>query len=86
MIVLSQSGPCPAEKFAIVIGSSSSDEAKIGGITPEVLSLSGRCEASPSNIRLPDLPLRVLHEDAALRSLHEDDDGDDDDRHHQDRR
>jgi hypothetical protein len=28
----------------------SSDEAKIGGITPEVLSLSGRCEDWPSNI------------------------------------
>jgi hypothetical protein len=29
---------------AIVVGSSKSDEAKIGGMTPEVLSLSGRCD------------------------------------------
>ena len=36
-----------------MVGSSSSDEAKIGGMTPEVLSLSGRCEDWPSNIRLP---------------------------------
>ena len=40
-------------KFATVIGSSSSDEAKIGGMTPEVLSFSGRCELSPWNILLP---------------------------------
>jgi hypothetical protein len=33
----------PALKLATVVGSSSSDEAKIGGMTPEVLSLSGRC-------------------------------------------
>src|SRR5215470_12257520 len=37
----------------MVVGNSSSDEAKIGGITPEVLSLSGRCEDWPSNILLP---------------------------------
>ncbi len=36
-----------------MVGSSSSEEAKIGGITPEVLSLSGRCEDCPSNIWLP---------------------------------
>ena len=53
MIRLSHSGPCPALKFATVVGSSSSEEAKIGGITPEVLSLSGRCEDWPSNMRLP---------------------------------
>ena len=52
-MVVSQSGPWPAEKFATVIGSSSSEEAKIGGITPALLSLSGRCEASPWNMRLP---------------------------------
>src|SRR5205814_87987 len=40
-------------RLAIVEGSSSSEEAKIGGITPELLSLSGRCEASPPNILLP---------------------------------
>ena len=33
--------------------SKSSEEAKIGGITPEVLSFSGRCDVSPWNMRLP---------------------------------
>ena len=42
-----------AWKLAIVAGSSSSEEAKIGGITPEVFSLSGRNEVWPSYIRLP---------------------------------
>ena len=37
----------------MVAGSSSSDEPKITGMTPEVLSLSGRCEVSPWNILLP---------------------------------
>jgi len=41
------------EKFAMVIGSSRSEEAKIGEITPALLSLSGRCEESPWNMRLP---------------------------------
>ena len=35
-------GPAPALKFTSVVGSSSSDEAKIGGMTPAVLSFSGR--------------------------------------------
>ena len=30
-----------------------SDEAKIGGMTPEVLSFSGRCEDSPWKTRFP---------------------------------
>ena len=42
-----------AWKLASVAGSSSSEEAKIGGMTPEVLIFSGRCEASPPNMRLP---------------------------------
>ena len=37
----------------MVIGTSSSDEAKIGGMTPAVFSFSGRCELSPWNILLP---------------------------------
>src|SRR5665213_4541086 len=53
VMVVSQPGPEPALKLATVVGSSSSDDAKIGGITPEVLSLSGRCEDWPSNMRLP---------------------------------
>jgi len=34
----------PAEKLSAVIGSSSRELAKIGGMTPAVLSFSGRCE------------------------------------------
>ena len=51
--VTNHSGPCPALMLAIVPGNSSRDDAKIGGITPDVLSLSGRCEDCPSNMRLP---------------------------------
>jgi len=43
----------PCAKFATVVGSSSSEEAKIGGMTPAVLSLSGRKELCPSYILLP---------------------------------
>ncbi len=39
--------------WAAVIGNSSNDEAKIGGMTPDELSFKGRCDASPWNIRLP---------------------------------
>ena len=42
-----------AWKLAIVAGRSSSEEAKIGGMTPEVLSFSGRNEVCPSYMRLP---------------------------------
>ena len=49
----SHDGPWPAVNCAAVIGSSSSEEAKIGGMTPAELSFSGRCEESPWNIRLP---------------------------------
>src|SRR4029453_3033346 len=51
--VFSHSGPRPAEKLATVIGKSRRDEAKIGGITPALFSFSGKCEASPWNMRLP---------------------------------
>src|SRR5256714_15239251 len=53
VMVTNQSGPLPALKFATVAGSSSSDEAKIGGITPEGLSLSGRWGGCPPNILFP---------------------------------
>src|SRR3546814_3648305 len=51
--VFSHSGPLPADICATVIGISSSELAKIGGMTPETFSFSGRCELSPPNIRLP---------------------------------
>ena len=78
----SHSGPCPALKLATVVGSSSSDEAKIGGMTPEVLSLSGRCEDLPLEHAVADLPFGILDQQAALRALHEYDEGDHGDRHH----
>ena len=39
-------------KFAKVSGSSSSELAKIGGMTPEVLIFSGMWVESPPNTRL----------------------------------
>ena len=36
-----------------VVGSSSKDEAKIGGMTPAVLIFSGMNELSPPTMRLP---------------------------------
>ena len=52
-MVASHSGPPAPPKLAMVAGMSSSELAKIGGITPDTLSLSGRCELSPPNMRLP---------------------------------
>ena len=43
--------PVPSEvawKLAMVAGSSRSEDAKIGGMTPEVLSFSGRNDVCPS--------------------------------------
>ncbi len=40
-------------KPIIVVGSISSEEAKIGGMTPAVLIFKGRNELSPMNMRLP---------------------------------
>ena len=66
---------------AIVVGSNSSDEAKIGGITPEVLSFSGRCDGLAAEHPIADLALGILHQQAALRALHEHDEGDHADDH-----
>src|SRR4051812_44052914 len=52
LIHWNHSGPLPALKFATVVGSSSSEDAKIGGTPPEVLSWGGRGEDCPSNILL----------------------------------
>ena len=44
-------GPvCWPLKVEIVVGSSSSDDAKIAGITPAGFTLTGRCEEPPSYI------------------------------------
>jgi hypothetical protein len=44
----SQSSPSAApNQPSTVAGNRISDEAKIGGITPDMLSLNGRCELWP---------------------------------------
>ncbi len=45
--------PPPAENVATVVGISNNDEAKIGGITPAVLSFKGRNWFSPPVIFKP---------------------------------
>ena len=52
-MALNQSGPLPAEKLATVNGNNSSDDAKIGGITPAVLSFNGKWELSACDICMP---------------------------------
>jgi hypothetical protein len=54
------------------------DEAKIGGITPDMFSLSGRCELCPPDF-VADLALGVIDQNLALTALDEDDEGSDDD-------
>ena len=72
-MVCSQPGRFCALKLATVVGSSRIDDAKIGGITPETLSFSGRCEDFAAIDLVADLALGIVHEQAALRPLHEDD-------------
>ena len=43
------------------------------GMTPPVLTFSGRCVLGPPYIRRPDDALGVLHGDAPLAALDEDD-------------
>jgi hypothetical protein len=40
-------------QLAIVAGNSSRLEAKIGGITPDMFSLNGRCVEVPAKTRRP---------------------------------
>ncbi len=64
-------------QLAIVAGNSSRLEAKIGGITPDMLSLNGRCVVVPAIIAPALLALGVVDRDPALRALDEhDEDGD----------
>ena len=77
MIIGKPVRPLTGVKLATVVGSSSSEEAKIGGMTPDVLILSGRCEAFAAVHAVADLTLRILHQNPALRALHEDDERDD---------
>ena len=84
MTVVSQPGPCPAAKLATVIGSSSSEEAKIGGMTPDGVELQRQVRGIALEHAVADLALRILDQQPALRPLDEHDDGDDDDRQHAD--
>ena len=54
-------------------------DAKITGITPPALTLSGMCVDWPPIISPPDHALGVLHRDAALAALDQHDE-----RHHRD--
>ncbi len=67
----------------MVAGISRMELAKIGGITPEVLIFSGMCVAIAAEHAAADLALGILDEDAALRALHEHDEGDDQHRQHE---
>jgi hypothetical protein len=46
-----------ATKVAMVAGNMRMEEAKIGGMTPEVLSFKGRCVLCPPYILLPMIRL-----------------------------
>ena len=62
--------PSPALPWmpAMVAGKSSSEDAKIGGMTPEVLILSGRCAGLAAIHAVADLAFGILDDDAPLRS------------------
>ncbi len=47
------------------------DEAKIGGMTPDMLSFSGRCELWPAIDLVADLALGVVDQNLALAALDE---------------
>jgi hypothetical protein len=74
-MVAVKSPPSPPLKPTIVNGNSSSDDAKIGGITPAVLSLSGMWFCCRHHL-IALLTFRVLHNDTALRAFHEHDERD----------
>ena len=71
----SVSEPPLAWKLAMVSGNSNSELAKIGGMTPAVLSFSGMAGFAAEHF-IALLAFGVLHNDAALRTLHEHDEHD----------
>ena len=73
--VLSGATELPAN-WVIVSGSSSSELAKIGGITPAVLILSGRWLRSACIMPFWRGTLGILDQQASLRPLHEADEQD----------
>jgi hypothetical protein len=60
-------------QLAIVAGNSSRLDAKIGGMTPDMLSLNGRCVVCAGEHAAALLALGVVDRDAPLGALDEDD-------------
>ena len=67
-----------------VCGKARIEEAKITGITPPALTFSGMCVDWPPITRRPDHALGVLHRNAPLAALDQDDERHHRDHHHQD--
>ena len=66
----SQPEPSPRRRRPVMeAGSSSSELAKIGGITPELLSFKGRWEASPCEHLVAHLALGILDDEPPLGPL-----------------
>ena len=61
------------EKPATVAGSSSSDEAKIGGMTPDGVELQRQVRGVALEHAVADLALRILDQQPALGALEEHD-------------
>ena len=70
----------------MVSGISSSDEAKIGGITPDGVDLQRQMRALRLHLAARGLALGILDQDPALRPLHEADEQDQDGGQRDDRR
>ena len=66
----------------MVCGNARIDDAKMTGMTPPVLTLSGMCVLDPPYIRRPTTRLAYCTVTAPLAALHEHDGGDD--QRHQD--
>ena len=56
-MVVSHSGLLAPPKLAMVSGKSKIELARIGGMTPAVLTFSGMCEESPAYSLLPTIRL-----------------------------
>ncbi len=76
---------CCRQNQQAVAGRSSSDDAKIAGMTPAVLSFSGRVRRVALEHAVADLALRILDQQTALGALDEDDERDDGNDHDDDR-
>ena len=75
------SPPSAAAKLATVVGSRSSDDAKIGGMTPRRIQLQRQERGLAVIHAVPNLPLGIVDQQAPLRALHKDHEIDDPHRH-----